>query len=386
MEVLVSVAIILFFGLIFGKLIKYIKLPEVTGYLLAGIVIGPCVLKFISFEQINYLETFSTIALAFISFLIGVEFKWKYVKKLGKKPFIIGIIASLFTMVLVGYGTLLLGFSPSFALILGAIASSTAPAAILMIVKEYKAKGEVTNTMLSVVAIDDIISIVLFGFALAVAEYTNNSDSLISLLNPFKEIILSIAIGSIIGLLLGFISKLFKNSTDIISFIIVFLFAMIIICDFVAISPLLTAMVMGIVFINAFDHKTTEKVLDMIDYISPPILIIFFVLSGASLDFKMLPSIGIIGIAFIILRSIGKILGTLLGAKIVNSTPKVTRYLGLTLLSQTGLAIGLATMGANVLKSEATILMTIIIASSFIFDIFSPILVKISLKKVKEIR
>lgn len=387
MNILFLLGVILLSGLIFGGLFKLIKLPEVTGYLIAGIVIGPYVLNLINFKEIASLETFSTIALSFISFSIGAEFKLKYLKKLGIKPFIIGIMASFLTMAFVSYTFLFLGLSPSFSIILGAIASSTAPASIMMIVKEYKARGELTNTMLSVIAIDDVISIVIFGFSICLAEYLNsNNTSLIGLLSPFKEIGLSLIIGVITGLLLGISSKLLKSNSNIIALIIVFIFGSIVISDYYHISSLLVCMIMGCVFINAYNHKITLKILDLIDYISPPICIIFFVLSGSSLDFSLIPTIGFIGMIYIIMRTLGKILGSMLGAKLVNSPKKVYKYLGPTLLSQTGLAIGLAIEAVDTIPNESKTLIAIIVASSFLFDLIGPIITKCMLKKSGEIK
>lgn len=387
MNIIFVVGVILLMGLLFGGLVKAFKLPEVTGYLVAGIIIGPCVLKLINFEQIDSLQTFSTIALSFISFLIGSEFKLKYLKKLGIKPFVIGIMASFLTMVLVSASCLILGLSPSFSLILGAIASSTAPASIMMIVKQYKARGELTNTMLSVVAIDDVISIIIFGFVIVVAEYLNNdSSTLIGLLEPFKEISLSIIIGIISGWLLGFVSKVLKSDSNIIALIIVFIFGTIVVSDYLNISSLLVCMIQGAIFINAYNHKVTDKILDLVDYISPPLSIIFFVLSGASLDFSLIPSIGIIGIVYIFARTLGKIFGSMLGAKLVNSPKKVYNYLGPTLLSQTGISIGLVLLATPVIPNESKSLITIVVASSFIFDLFGPIVTKIMLKKAGDIK
>lgn len=387
MNIVFILGVILLFGLLIGGFVKLIKFPEVTGYLIAGVIIGPFVLNLISFEQIDHLETFSTIALSFISFSIGAEFKLKYIKRLGTKPFVIGIMASFLTMALVSYSCLLLGCSASFAIILGAIASSTAPATIMMIVKEYKARGEVTNTMLSVVAIDDIISIVIFGFSLVVAEYMNSDNaSLIGLLEPFKEIILSIILGLIMGILLGLFAKLLKSKTNIIALILVFIFGSIVISDYFNISSLLVCMITGGVFINAYNHKVTDKILDLIDYISVPISIIFFVLSGASLDFSLLSSIGLIGIIYIITRTIGKIFGAMLGAKLTHSSDKAYKYLGPTLLSQTGLAIGLAMLATKAIPNESKSLIAIIVASSFVFDLVGPIITKLMLKKAGEIK
>lgn len=387
MNILFAIGIVLLSGLIFGSLVKLFKLPEVTGYLIAGIVIGPSVLKLINLKQISNLESFSTIALSFISFSIGAEFKLKYLKRLGVKPFVIGIMSSFLTMALVSYSSLILGFSASFSIILGAIASSTAPAAIMMIVKEYKARGELTNTMLSVVAIDDVISIIIFGFAVVVAQFLNAHDtSLIGLLEPFKEIGISLILGVISGILLGIVAKVLKSKSNIIALIIVFILGTIVISDYYHISSLLVCMIQGGIFINAYNHKTTDKILDLMDYIAPPISIIFFVLSGASLDFSMLSTIGVLGIVYIVTRTMGKIFGSMLGAKLVDSPKKVYNYLGPTLLSQTGLAIGLAMLAVEVIPNDSKSLIAVIVASSFIFDLIGPLITKIMLKKAGEIK
>lgn len=387
MEILFSLAIILLAGLLFGKLAKLIKQPDIIGYLIAGIIIGPCVLKFISFEQLNSLDTFGIIALSFISFLIGSEFKYKYIKKLGISPFIIAICSSFFTLIIVTIALYFAGCNLGFSLLLGAIASATAPAVTMIVIKQYKAKGDLTNTILSVIAIDDIISIIIFGFCLVIArDLNNNTTSLIAFAQPFIEILLSIALGIGLGLILGVIVKHYKRDSNVITTIIAFIFATILITDYFDISPLLVCMVIGGVFINFFQHRTTERVLGAINYITPPIFMIFFVVSGASLDFNLLPTIGVVCLVYIVARSFGKILGSYMGAKIVNDQPKIVKYLGPTLLSQTGLAIGLAIIASNVLNDSGHKMETIIIASSFVFDLFGPSITRLMLKKAEEIK
>lgn len=382
MEVLISVATILFFGTIFGKLIKLFKLPEVTGYLLSGLLIGPYVLNLVSLDDIYILEPLTIIALTFISFLVGAELKWKYVKKLGSKPFVIGLITSLCALFLVTIGCILLGYDYKVSLLLGAIATSAAPSSVLMIVKEYQARGELTKTMLSVIAISDILSVVLFGISLALVK--ENTSIVLSLLEPLKEIIFSLLVGGILGYTIGYLSRYLQKHGDIITLIIIAIFVNILFCDLIGISQLLSAMIMGITFINSFNSHITDKVLDVIDDISAPLLIIFFVLSTASLDFNTLPSIWLIGLVYIILRIVGKIIGNFIGSKITKESKNITKYLGLTLLSQTGIAIGLATLAANIIDN-GELLIAVVLASSFIYDIICPLLVKYVLKKVQEI-
>jgi Kef-type K+ transport system membrane component KefB len=387
MEILFSLSIIFIFGLLIGHALKMIKLPEVMGYLIAGIVIGPYVLNLVTFDSLNSMELFSTIALSFVSFLIGAEFKWNYVKRLGKKPFIIGLTCSLFTMFVVTGCLYLSGSALSFALIMGAIAAATAPAAIMMIVKEYKARGEVTDTMLSVIAIEDVSSVIIFGFTIVMAQYLESGNATLSgLLEPFSEIGISLVMGTVLGLFLGITAKLFKTKNNIICLILVTVFTAILISDYAEISSLLMCMVTGMVFVNAYNRIFTDKVLDVMDGISSPLMIIFFVISGASLDFKLLPEIGVIGIIFILARAFGKMFGAYLGATIGGSSKNVRKYLGPTLLSETGIAIGLALFAKELFPNEGETLIAITIASSFIFDMIGPFLVKISLKKAGEIK
>lgn len=387
MDILFGLCIIFVFGLLLGYIAKKIKLPEVMGYLVAGIIVGPYVLNLITTDSIGNMELFSTIALSFVSFLIGSELKWSYVKRLGKKPFIIGLICSLFTMFIVTLCLFLAGSSISLSLVMGALASATAPAAIMMIVKEYKARGEVTDTMLSVIAIDDIISVIIFGFTLVIAAYFESGNTtLVGLLDPFVEIGVSLIIGTILGLFLGVTAKLFKTKNNMICLILITVFIAILTADYAGMSSLLMCMVMGIVFVNAYNRIFTDKVLDVMDHVSAPLMIIFFVVSGASLDFKVLPTVGVIGIIYILSRTFGKLFGSYIGAKVEKSSVNVSKYLGPTLLSQTGIAIGLALIAKEVFPNYGETLIAITIASSFVFDMIGPFLVKNSLKKSGEIK
>ena len=285
-------------------------------------------------------------------------------------------------LILVTVGCILAGYDFKISLLLGAIATSAAPASVLMIVKEYKAHGELTKTMLSVIAISDILSVILFGICLALVK--ENSSILLVLTEPLKEIIISLLIGGILGYTVGYLSRFLRKHGDIITLIIVAVFVDILACDLIGISQLLSAMIMGIIFINSFNNRITDKVLDIIDDISTPLLLIFFVLSGASLDFNALPTIGILGLTYVILRIIGKVIGNFIGSKITKETKNITKYLGFTLLSQTGIAIGLATLASTVIEN-GELLVAVVVASSFIFDVLCPLLTKYVLKKSKEI-
>lgn len=387
MDVLFNITTILIFGLFFGNLVKHFKLPNVIGYLLAGIVIGPFALNLVEVGDLKALDVLSTIALGIISFLIGAELKIKNIKKIGAKPFIISIIISLTTFLVVVTGIYLVSKSFSMALILGSIASATAPPTVLMVLKQYKAKGKLTNHILSVMAIDDIVSIILFGFCLMVAKNMNSEVvNLAQLLEPLKEIVLSLVIGVGSGLIIGTISKRLAKSTDIVIVALLSIFVPLIICNYFELSPFLTCVIAGFIYVNLFKGRSTHKLIDTIDYISPPILLMFFVMSGISIDFKLIPVIGILGLCYIILRIIGKVIGAYMGGSLVKSDVKISRSLGCCLFPQTGVAIGLATATLIVLPNEGEIIVAIVIISSFVFDFISPFILKNRLKAFKEIK
>ncbi len=379
-----EITLILLFGILLGKIIGIIKLPDVCGYLIAGMIIGPSISNLINENSVDILQPIITIALTFISFQIGSEFKISSVKRLGHKPFIISLFTSLITTALVTSGALFLGYSLSFSLMLGVISSSSAPAAILTIIKSYKAKGKLTNNVLGIVAIDDIISIVMFGLALAFVEFSKNGSE-ISVLEPFIEIAFSVLIGSLLGLVLGKIAKFLKDKSEIFALVVAFIFLVLVLSNYLPMSYMLSATVMGFVFINSFKYQVVDRILNVIDLITPVLTIIFFVLAGASLNLTFLPTVWLIVLVCIVLRVAGKIFGSLISEKITNFDKKVSRYLGFCLLPQTGIAVGLAAAVAPLLGNEGYILVNVIIATSLVFDIIGSILFRISLKKMKEI-
>ncbi len=383
--ILLDVSLIFLAGLLFGKVLKLLKLPEVTGYLIAGIIIGPYLIGGLSFSSLEILNPLIIVALTFVSFQIGSEFKCKYIKKIGVKPFVISILTSLFTMSLVTTGCLLLDMSLSFSLIVGVIFSSTAPAAILTVIKEYRSRGKLTDTMLSVVAIDDIVSIILFGFVLSFVHFLNGSGE-VNVLQPFVEILFSIVLGGSIGLVVGYLSNKFKNDNEVFILIVSFIFILIVLSEYFDLSYMLSAMVMGIVFINSFKYKITDRILHIIDFLSPTLIILLFVLSGASLNITILFNIGLLGLVCILFRTLGKVLGSYISGSLVGFDKNLKKYLGFTLLSQTGIGIGLALVAAPLLGTDGELLINLILASSLIFDIVGPILVKYCLAKNNEIK
>ena len=395
-DILLYTAIIIATGLLFGKVAKYLRLPNVTGYLVGGLLIGPSILNLIPEESLVSLELVSAVALGFIAFSIGNEMKISYFKRVGATPIIIAIFESLFAVIITlgaitGYfmirGTLSME-NFRFALVLSAIAAATAPAATMMVVRQYKAKGILTETLLSVVAIDDSVAIVLFGIFVALANALGNTAGDVSLfrqiLIPFWEIFLSLGIGAVFGLILVLGVRWFTGRGNRISLVITMIFFTIFLADHFGGSILLACMMLGGVFANM--SPKYEEVNGLIYFITPPIFIMFFVLSGAELKLNVLTAVGIIGIIYVLFRVVGKIFGAWFGAKITKADPIVSKYLGYALIPQAGVAIGLSLIATQVLNVEmGSQIRAIILAGTLIYELVGPVITKIALKKAGEI-
>lgn len=397
MHTLLYMAILIATGLIFGKIAKYAKLPNVTGYLVGGLLIGPSLLGLVSEEAIHSLSLISTVALGFIAFSIGNEMKIIYFKRVGTRPIVIAILEALLA-VLVTLVALLIYFtikgqmtveSLRFSLVLAAIAAATAPAATMMVVRQYKARGELTETLMSVVAIDDSVAIILFGLFVAVANALNPAGTDISLLmqflNPFIEIIVSLFIGFVGGIILSLGTKWFTGRGNRISLTIAIILFVLYLSDHFHGSALLAALMLGATFANTSPNY--EEVNGLIYFITPPIFIMFFVLSGAELKLSVLTAVGLIGLIYVLFRVVGKILGAYLGAKVTKASPVVSKYLGFTLIPQAGVAIGLSLIATQVLDVEmGAQIRAIILSATLIYELIGPVITKIALKKAGEIQ
>lgn len=373
-------------GLLISKLMKLIRLPNVTGYLIIGLIAGPYCLKLFSIDTINSLGIIPEIALGFIAFSIGAEFKLSYLKKIGSSPIIIAFLEGFGAVLVVDLVLILSGHDIAFSLVLGAIASATAPAATLMVVRQYKAKGPVTDTLLPVVAIDDAVALIAFGLSVAAAKVINPSGNVslwITLLNPVKEIFGALLFGALLGVILALLTKWFTGRGNRLSATI----AMILLCIGVSLiagfSSLLACMAMSSVYVNL--SKVTDKVFELVDRMTPPIFMLFFVISGASLNITVLPAVGIVGVIYIVTRVVGKYLGALLGAKISHAQPVVSKYLGFTLIPQAGVAIGLAGLALKVVPEYGVQIQTIILCATVIYELIGPIVTKLALKKAGEL-
>ena len=408
MEILLSLAIALLVGLGLSRLAKVLQLPAVTAYLVAGILVGPCCLGkagitglgFTSFDELESLKIISEVALGFIAFSIGNEFRLSQLKTIGKQATVIGIVQAVMATLLVDGALIGLHFIipdklplPS-AIILGAIASATAPAATLMVVRQYKAKGPLTNTLLPVVALDDAVGLVLFAVSFGVAKAVMSGQiSVISVVvEPLIEIVLSLSLGAIVGFVFSFVERFFHSRSKRLSVSVAFIFLTVGISLMkfeagevhIGFSSLLTCMMLGTIFCNISD--ISHELMERLDRWTAPLFILFFVISGAELDLERLGDgmIILIGVVYILFRCAGKYLGSYASAKATKCEPAVTKYLGITLFPQAGVALGMA-MKATAIGEEGEMVSNIVLFSVLIMEIIGPFLTKISLQKAGEI-
>lgn len=387
LNILFYFALLLLAGLILGRVVKLVKLPNVTGYLIAGLLIGPYCFKLLSTDMVTEFEIVSEMALAFIAFSIGSQFKLSFLKKVGIMPIIIAILEGLAATVLVTVVLVVFGFGLEISLLLGAIASATAPAATIMVIKQYKAKGPVTETLLSVVALDDAVALIAFGFSMAVVNtllHPGQTSVVMSILMPFVEIIGSIALGFVLGFLFKIPLRYFKKDSNRLIITAGFVFLGSSLATMLGLSPLLLCMSMGAMLVNI--SSSANSVFKLVDMVTPPIFVMFFVVSGAGLDIAYLPKVGLIGILYIITRVIGKVAGASLGAIITKAPETVKKYIGFTLVPQAGVAIGLSLIASQAIPEYGPTISAVILCATFIYEMVGPVITKIGLKKAGEIK
>lgn len=386
LNLLYYLAVLLFSGLVFAKLIKKLKLPDVTGYLIGGLLIGPSVLGILPADIAGELSLISDMALAFIAFTVGGEFKFSYFKRVGATPIVIAFFESIIAVVLVCLGLLVTGASLPFALVLSAIAAATAPAATIMVIKQYKAKGPVTETLLAVVAIDDAVALIAFGFAVAAAQTLESAAAvsmLSSVLAPVIQVLEAVGIGLVLGFAFTFCLRFFKTKETRLSLVIGFVFLGSSLASALDISALLLCMSLGATYTNL--SKTSSEIYQLCDHLTPPLFLMFFVLSGADLDLAVLPSIGVVGVVYVLLRVAGKWLGAALGAKLMKAPAPVCKYLGPALLPQAGVAIGLTFVAQTVVPQYAATIRAVVLCATLIYELIGPACTKATLQKAGEI-
>lgn len=386
MNTLLYLAIMILSGMLFGRLVKFIHLPNVTGYLIGGLLIGPSVFNILPETAIQDIALISEVALGFIAFSIGNEFKISYFKRVGATPIVIACFESLFAVLFVVGGLLIAGKPLPFSLVLGAIAAATAPAATIMVINQYRAKGPVTETLLSVVAIDDATALMLFGICVAVAQAILNPNGASlgkAILSPLWEIGGALVIGIVLGLLFTVPLRWFRKDGNRLAITIGFVFASVGLSDLLGLSSLLTCMAMGAALTNV--STQSKHIMKLTDSITPPIFILFFVVSGAELKLSVIPAIGVVGIVYILFRVAGKMTGAFVGATICKADHNIRKYLGPALIPQAGVAIGLSLAATTVVPEYGAQIRTVILCGTLLYELAGPMITKLSLKKAGEI-
>ena len=385
--IIVNTAIIILTGLIVGRLVTYVHLPNVTGFLLGGLLIGPSILNILSLQSIESMIIVSDVALAFIAFSIGISFKISYFKRVGLTPVVIAFLEATLAVLLVQAGLVLAGFELPLAIVLGSIAAATAPAATVLVIKQYKADGPVTDTLLSVVALDDAVAIILFGFATTIAQVLMNpagqTNILTSIITPFWEIALALGVGAIVGFIMKFALDYFKTRGNRLAVLISFVFAASGIAGLLGVSELLACMMAGAVLTNV--SMESQVMSELSDEITPPIFMMFFVLSGAELNLSVIPMVGLLGILYIVLRVVGKLLGAFAGGKIMKAPKEVSNYLGFMLIPQAGVAIGLTAIAERLIPAHGAEIKAVVLVGTLVYEFIGPIATKIALTKAGEI-
>ena len=411
MQILLSLSISLLAGLLLSRLAKLAKLPAVTAYLVAGILVGPYVLGalnvpglgFTSKHDIETVSILADVALGFIAFSIGNEFRLSQLKKIGKQATIVGIFQAVITTLVVDAVLICLHFIMpdklplSAAIVLGAIASATAPAATLMVVKQYKAKGKVTDILLPVVALDDAVGLILFAVSFGIAKALKvGAISIISIaVEPLLEIVLSIGLGATMGYLFSLFEQFFHSRSKRLAVSVGFVLLTIGLSMLkfniggvhIGFSPLLVCMMLGTIFCNVCDFS--EELMDRVDRWTAPLFIIFLVLSGADLELSVFADVMIvvIGLVSIISRSAGKYSGAFLSSKMAKCDDAIVKYLGITLLPQAGVALGMANMAMTSVElgAEGILIANITLFAVLIYELVGPALTKMALLKAGDI-
>ena len=414
MDILLSVSVALLAGLLMTRLFKPFKLPDVTAYLIAGVLIGPyCMgavnfngfrIGFASMEAVEALGLVSQVALGFIAFSIGTEFRLEDLKKTGRQAFVIGIIQALVATLLVDMALFIVHFmmpdklSLPQVLVLGAIATATAPAATLMVVRQYKAKGPLTKLLLPIVALDDAVGLIVFAVSFGVAKtlLSGQVDLVSIIVNPLVEIICSLILGAIMGWILTQLEKMFHSNTNRLNMTIAFVFLTVALSMIkfnigpvhVGFSSLLVCMMLGTIFCNIcpLSHDLMERS----DKWTSPLLALFFVISGAELELSVFLDVAIVGIGvvYIVFRCFGKYFGAFISAKWTKCEPQICKYLGVTLFPQAGVALGMCSIVASSTEfgNQGALIRNITLFAVLIYELFGPLMTRQALMSAGEIK
>ena len=409
MTVLLSVSVAMLAGLLLTRVLGKFKLPDVTAYLIAGVLIGPCVIGrlgipgigFADYGQVEALDIISDVALGFIAFSIGNEFRLSQLRETGRQALVIGILQACTATALVDIALIIFHFANPAAITipaaitLGAIASATAPAATLMVVRQYKAKGKVTDLLLPIVALDDAVGLILFAVSFGIAQGMSSGvvDIYTIVVNPLIEIVGSLALGALAGVALTKLETMFHSNSNRLAMTISFVFLTVALSQLefeigpvsVGFSSLLVCMMLGSVFCNLC--PLSYDIMERSDKWTAPLLLLFFVISGAELElgvFSQLSAV-LIGVVYIISRCLGKYFGARESAKIMGCDKNVVDYLGITLFPQAGVALGMC-VTASQLPEDGTLIRNIVLFAVLIYELVGPMMTKIALTKSGDIQ
>ena len=386
MTIVLYLSLAMVVALLMTRVTRLVRLPNVTAYLIAGVLIGPGVLNLLNSDSIGTLSVLTSVSLGFIAFSIGDEFKLSTLKQIGSQAMIITLFEALGAIVLVDCITVALGFPPAMCITLGALAASTAPAATLMVVRQYKADGPLTRMLLPVVAADDAIGLIAYSISINVAIALAQHESL-NIVSTFLIPLVQIAVALLSGALIGFAAALshrfFRSHTNRMSIAIAGVFACTALADQFGLSLLLMCMAMGAVYVNLRDDA--ERVLGCVDDWTYPLFMLFFVISGASLDLGSLPKVGLLGLVYIVTRFGGKWVGSYLGSTLTHQPDVIRQNIGFALMPQAGVAIGMATLAAAQLPGYGTQVQTVILAGTLVYELIGPLSAKFALSRAHEI-
>ena len=408
-NILLNVSIALLAGLLMTRVFSKLRLPDVTAYLIAGVIIGPyCLgalgvpgLGFASMHEVETLNLISKVALGFIAFSIGNEFRLEELKKIGKQAFAIGIFQAVAATICVDLALVAVHIMMPDKLtvpqliVLGAIATATAPAATLMVVRQYKAKGPLTDLLLPIVALDDAVGLIVFAVCFGIARtlVSGNIDMISIIVNPLVEIACSLILGAVMGWILTQLEKLFHSNTNRLNMTIAFVFLTVSLSMIsfsighvhVGFSSLLVCMMLGTVFCNTCD--LSEDLMEAADKWTSPLFALFFVISGSELELSVFTdwAIVVIGIVYIVFRCIGKYAGTYISAKATKCAPQICKYLGITLFPQAGVALGMCATAMQ-LGEQGSLIRNITLFAVLIYEIVGPLMTREALTAAGDIR
>lgn len=409
MSILLSVSIAVMAGLLMTRIFKPLRLPSVTSYLIAGVLIGPYILGrlhiqglgFVSSDAVSQMGLISEVALGFIAFSIGNEFRLEELRETGHQAVVIGIFQAVVATAFVDIALVAVHFimpdklSVSQAITLGAIATATAPAATLMVVRQYKASGPLTSLLLPIVALDDAVGLIVFAVSFGIAKTleSGNVDLISIFLNPVLEIVLSLVLGAVMGILLTQLEKLFNSNTNRLNMTIamVFLTASLAMIEFeagpvkIGFSSLLVCMMAGTMFCNLC--PLSADLMAATDKWTSPLFALFFVISGAELELGVFADLAIvvIGIIYILFRSAGKYVGAFISAKATGCSPEICKYLGITLLPQAGVALGMCTTAMQ-LGEAGRLIRNITLFAVLIYELLGPLMTREALTAAGDIK